>query len=694
MATGIPWVDGFSLRKGPDHTTISGIGDFLNELVTQPDDHRNEAAQHLVSLLEKADLQFSVKEEDVNGDSIKTSLIAIMKVFGSSTHKQEIERRVFWTEQVTKICLMMAERLVVYRQEVNPSEALTSSLLRYVLGLQGFVMAQSSPEAMGTVNTEWQDLVQRLRNDRTNMNVTHQEWHSRVVKLSRSPLALIESFSDELKRQRNRKAHGRSTLAKIVELQGREINTLSTLRKKLEAALEDSACHKSPTHLFSAKTYMLATTEIDSVLAAPTTSRSQLLMLMQKKFELLALNEVEDVGVKAVSCYKKIYASLDSSSTNVREKCLLVIEEIMDLYWLQRKTLNKRHGDVKVDKKRFKQCLKAIILNDGSEANSDTQADTDMWKPSLMKLDGLLQSGNLNVDSIQLVYDAILVPTYAGAMVGGHDDLAVKNLVPVNTAVQTAVVRQRDVVRALMIEVMRHAAQVTRRATLLDARMSEFVECIMNPFLVPIRNQWNAGIEDYLKPISRDHDDEVVLGKANTQRDDDKLEQTATQQVNSVAASLASNTIFILQIIKAIRLFIQIGAGFVAQKVFNESYVRKVFSEGRDPPDLTNMLFLMLSIDATAHLMLVILLVLSSFVFKTETNQFIVDDIFLAEVLTEFAISSLVLIILGMMVSNIMRTKRYFQYADQGQVVSTAFKTALMYICVINFVVPFSLLVS
>lgn len=256
------------------------------------------------------------------------------------------------------------------------------------------------------------------------------------------------------------------------------------------------------------------------------------------------------------------------------------------------------------------------------------------------------------------------------------------------------VVRHREVVRNLLREVVKASSRVNRKTASLDESMGDFAELILLPYLSPIKAQWDTCIEIYLKPMTKEHDDRNIISGAEIKVRDNAIQRAAPQSLDNVAASLSSGGTFLIQILKVFRLFMQIGAAFIAQKVFNESYVRKVFSEGRDPPPLKSMLFLMLSIDATSHLMLVLVLVLASFAFKTETNTFIVDDIFLADVLTEFALSSMVLIVMGLMVADVMRKKRYFQYADQGSVVSAAYRSAILYICVVNFVVPFSMLIS
>lgn len=717
------WPHRFKFNRSIRNSTISEIARFVVDALAEHESGDRHSFSFLQDLIITADLHFSVPIEDPHGETIQASLSAIIKDIKLPTANP---RRIFWEWVLLVLCTRMAERLVVYRQETNPSKELTDSLRRFITGMNGFVRLNKNKNIdHEAVDKRWTEFMLQINSDRQRVLVSQLDFNSKLLRLSKSPLAQIESVADELKRQRQ--SRSRDSAAKIIELENREIKGLSRLRKRLESALDGASVHRSQTHLFAAKSYMQATAEIDAALGSLSSGeREQMLLLLQKRLELVALHEIALVLKGATECYRKIQGLIESSDA-LPVRCTSIIEQIIELLWLQRKSINVPHANVDVNVTVFKNFLRnwlhrQPVQTDEKDEKKDAPPPTsndgvedhtiaDMWRPSLLKIEDRVRTGVLTVDTIQLVYDTILSQWYTlrVAHIGGAEpeaenqpdlfDLLGPTAPKIDFALKksstyAAVVQQRDVVRGLLREVVKASASVQRRATTVDMNLGQFTDLVMLPFLLPIATQWAECIDDYLKPMTPEHDDHNILAGAKNMYRDQAIARAAPQRLNHVAASLSTNTTFLLQLIKVFRLFMQIGAIYVAQKVFNESYVRKVFSEGRDPPPLTSMLFLMLSIDATAHLMIVILLVLSNFAFKRDDNTYLVDDAFLSEVLTEFAVSSLVLILLGMMIADILRRKRYFQFADQGQIVSIAFRSSLMYICIINFVVPYSMLIS
>lgn len=740
------WWQKFELEKSISKTTISEIERYVGLAIKNTSSNEARGAKRLMTLLQTADLHFTVPESDVQGDGIRDSLEDIVGSLHAMTGVDADARRTFWVQQLMQISLMMTGRLVAYRQAINPSIPLTASLRRFINGLRNFVVLHGT-QLTTSDDAQWVSLLERIKKDRDQVLVATLSFERKLLRSFDAPMAQMDakgiSVADSLKKERTNRQPG--SAERIIELQDKEIASLATLRQGLEqiidqspSATSESLLHKSPSHLFPAMTYLDVKPQIQTLLTATPDEHDQVLLLMQKKFELCALQEMAGVLKMAVTCYHKISSVLGKTKT-WKSKAVTTIEQTTELYWLQRRTMNVPHNDVDVDIPEFISYLKFIKGLESSNAS--------MWTPSLLKLEDMLQAGSLPMKSIHFVYDTLLIPTYtdpiaatsfwpsataiasAFARITGRlpavvpkpyidyaEDLPVVSFSPLvalaptvhvkprpsggmgfafkNSSIYAAVLQEREKVRGLLRDTLKAAAKVKLDATLLDVEMKKFTSLILLPFLSPINAQWNTCMEDYLKPMTKEHDDKNLLEGAENKIRDNAITRNAPQRLDNAAASLSSNSIFLIQILKAFRLFMQIGAAFVAQKVFNESYVRKVFSEGRDPPPLRSMLFLMLSIDATAHLMLVLLLVLASFAFKTDTNTFMVDDIFLAELLTEFSISSLVLIVMGIMVADTMRKKRYFQYADQGQVVSAAYRSALLYICVFNFVVPFSVLIS
>jgi hypothetical protein len=149
----------------------------------------------------------------------------------------------------------------------------------------------------------------------------------------------------------------------------------------------------------------------------------------------------------------------------------------------------------------------------------------------------------------------------------------------------------------------------------------------------------------------------------------------------------------VMLLLKLTRLAVQVGALFVAQKVFSEAYVRAMYAEGSpEPPELRGMLFMFLSVDATAQLVITLLVVLASYVYKTDANSFALDDEFVATLLGEYFISTVVLLVFGLLFAAMLKRKRYFHYPDQGGAVSSAYRDLLVGVCAVSACMPYSAL--
>ena len=161
--------------------------------------------------------------------------------------------------------------------------------------------------------------------------------------------------------------------------------------------------------------------------------------------------------------------------------------------------------------------------------------------------------------------------------------------------------------------------------------------------------------------------------------------QTIEYKFSDIAVSL-------MYALKGLRLLMQVGALFVAQKVFVETYVRAVHVDNEDPPRMTRMLVMFMSIDATLQLLTLLVLVLLSYAYKAGNNTYVIDDDFIMSFLVEYFVCTAVTAVLGVLFARIMRRKQYFNYAGQGIVVSRAYRDSMIVLCVITFAVPFFLI--
>jgi hypothetical protein len=68
---------------------------------------------------------------------------------------------------------------------------------------------------------------------------------------------------------------------------------------------------------------------------------------------------------------------------------------------------------------------------------------------------------------------------------------------------------------------------------------------------------------------------------------------------SGLAVRLADPGAVLLLALKALRLLVQAGALYVAEKVFAQRLVRRVYGEGDNPPHLYGMLLTFMCLDAT-----------------------------------------------------------------------------------------------
>ncbi len=158
---------------------------------------------------------------------------------------------------------------------------------------------------------------------------------------------------------------------------------------------------------------------------------------------------------------------------------------------------------------------------------------------------------------------------------------------------------------------------------------------------------------------------------------------------SGLAARLADPGAVLLVALKALRLLIQAGALYVAEKVFAQRLVRRVYGEGDNPPKLYGMLLTFMCLDATMQVLAVLLLVLLSYVCKTGTNSFAVDDSLLVAYMADFFSGTLAVGALGLVLASLLRRKRYFEYPTQGRVVCRAYRDMMLGACGAVALVPF-----
>ena len=190
-----------------------------------------------------------------------------------------------------------------------------------------------------------------------------------------------------------------------------------------------------------------------------------------------------------------------------------------------------------------------------------------------------------------------------------------------------------------------------------------------------------------MRPVDPASDDDLVLDALQTKDIKDRLGMTRVTRGQAVSYLMTDAVALV--VFKAVRLAVLSVALVVAQKVFDETYTRTVYAEGRDPPLLRNMLLIALSIDATVQLLVMLVALLVRYMYKSPDTSFVIDDALVATVMGEYFISTAVLLVVGLVVAGYMRRKKYFDMRNQGLRVAAAYRDVMLGVCAVNFVIPY-----
>jgi len=187
----------------------------------------------------------------------------------------------------------------------------------------------------------------------------------------------------------------------------------------------------------------------------------------------------------------------------------------------------------------------------------------------------------------------------------------------------------------------------------------------------------------------------VANATAEEKEEEDEDGTLKGGHASPVIMGVFASDIGLLLLFKVLRAVIQVVTLFAAQKVFQETYVRKVHVEKVDPPPLWNMLLIYLSFDATLQIILMMVTITASYALGRGPGGTIrIDDMFLKLVLVDFLGTTLVTLVLGVMLAHIIRRKRFFMYKRSGMNTSSAYRDILALLIGVTFFIPFGILLT
>lgn len=161
---------------------------------------------------------------------------------------------------------------------------------------------------------------------------------------------------------------------------------------------------------------------------------------------------------------------------------------------------------------------------------------------------------------------------------------------------------------------------------------------------------------------------------------------------NKVSIMDTLNQTFVaVYLLKVVRLGFAFFAMYTASKILQQQYVNNVFANNQDPPDLRLFLIYYWGIELIFIVGLMIFLVLLKFLFDRQ-GDFIVNGYLIMKFTQDYIISSVLILILGIIIASVIMQKKYFKYKTDGLRAIRANQDILFYVVlVINFI-PFFLI--
>lgn len=141
--------------------------------------------------------------------------------------------------------------------------------------------------------------------------------------------------------------------------------------------------------------------------------------------------------------------------------------------------------------------------------------------------------------------------------------------------------------------------------------------------------------------------------------------------------------------VKLIRVIFVWAALHFAEHVFQLWYAKRTYGENADPPNPVSMIGLFVLIDMTMNLTLLAVLYLLDVMFSTSTGNFPINDGFLKAYAVDYVCTTVAVFVLGAVVAQVVKTKKYFRYRYEGERGIRALSSMVFYIALVILMMPF-----
>jgi hypothetical protein len=149
----------------------------------------------------------------------------------------------------------------------------------------------------------------------------------------------------------------------------------------------------------------------------------------------------------------------------------------------------------------------------------------------------------------------------------------------------------------------------------------------------------------------------------------------------------------IMYVIKALRVLSYQFSMNMATNIFLQKYESTVYDKKVNPPSLVSFMLIFLGFDLFFNAFILVTLGLCGFLFKTENNAFPIDKYLFMKYAFDYATTTTVIMVIGILIGSVIKQKRYFRYKTEGERGIRAFEEiAKMFATVITLIPMFMLI--
>ncbi len=148
-------------------------------------------------------------------------------------------------------------------------------------------------------------------------------------------------------------------------------------------------------------------------------------------------------------------------------------------------------------------------------------------------------------------------------------------------------------------------------------------------------------------------------------------------------------TAFVISIVKVARVMVIWIALYLMDKVFQDAFVQRVLADDGEPPDMRWLVPCALLLDAAAIGSILVILSLLYAMFKRPDNTFVIDSHLMAALVKDYAISTAVILAVGVAVAHVAQSRRLLRYEDVGIRGIRAYSELVLMLTMVVIPIPF-----